>query len=197
VRVAVLWAALVLFTGCQRGERFDARGGGQGQDPWPRPAPALRLAQDDGTMFDLALERGKAVVLFFGYTHCPDVCPTTLADFISVKHALGTQADRVRWVFVSVDWGRDRPVDAMRYARGFDPAFIGLAGDSVTLAPILRGFGVAAFRDPADSLGNYAVSHTASVFVVDAAGRLLEPVRWSDERAADLQRRVEAALEGS
>jgi len=193
-RWTLLAALLALLPACGRGER--AAGGG-GEEPWPRPAPAMRLTQDDGAVFDLAEQRGKVVVLFFGYTHCPDVCPTTMADFQSAKRTLGARADRVRWVFVSVDWGRDRPADAMRYARAFDPSFVGLAGDSAALAPILRGFGAAAFREPADSLGNYAVMHTASVFVVDPAGRLREPVRWSDARGADLQRAVERALEGT
>jgi cytochrome oxidase Cu insertion factor (SCO1/SenC/PrrC family) len=85
----------------------------------------------------------------------------------------------------------------MRYARAFDPSFVGLAGDSVTLAPIMRGFRVAAFREPTDSLGNYGVAHSAQVFVVDPRQWLLEPVRWGEDRAADLRRAVETALEGA
>jgi protein SCO1/2 len=155
----------------------------------------MRLVQDDGTTFELAAQRGNTVVLFFGYTHCPDVCPTTMADFVSVKRELGARADRVRWVFVSVDWGRDTSTDAMRYARAFDPVFIGLASDSAALAPVLQGFRVAAFREPADSLGNYGVAHSAQVFVVDPQQRLHEPVRWGDDRATDLRNAVLMALE--
>jgi protein SCO1/2 len=186
---------VLALAACQRGERFDPRGGDQAQADWPRPAPALRLAQDDGAVFDLAGERGKAVVLFFGYTHCPDVCPTTMADFVSVKRDLGARADRVRWVFVSVDWGRDGPAEAMRYARAFDPSFIGLAGDSATLAPIMRGFQVAAFREPGASPETYTVAHSAQVFVVDTRQRMHEPVRWGDDRVVDLRRAVIMALE--
>ncbi len=190
--------ALILAAGalaaCQRGERFDPRGADQAES-WPRPAPALRLVQDDGATFDLAAERGRTVVLFFGYTHCPDVCPTTMADFVSVKRELGARAERVRWVFVSVDWGRDGPAQAMQYARAFDPSFLGLAGDSATLAPIMRGFRVAAFREPGETPETYTVAHSAQVFVVDPRQRLHEPVRWGDDRATDLRNAVLAALE--
>ncbi len=188
--------ALAALAACQRGERFDPRGGDV-QDPWPRPAPAVRLQQADGAWFDLAAQRGHAVVLFFGYTHCPDVCPTTLSDFVSAKRALGPRAERVRWVFVSVDWDRDHPEEAMRYARAFDPAFIGLGGDSTAIAPVMAGFMVAAFRERADSAGNYAVTHSSQVFVVDPAGQVRRPVRWGEARAQDIRRAVEEALEGT
>ena len=102
----------------------------------------------------------------------------------------------MRWVFVSVDWGRDTSAEAMRYARAFDPSFIGLAADSAATAPVMRGFMVGAFREPADASGNYAVAHSAQVFVVDPDGRLREPVGWSDERAEALRRTVEEALGG-
>lgn len=190
-------ALLVTLAACQRGERFDPRGGDQLDQVWPRPAPVLRLPQADGAVFDLATERGKAVVVFFGYTHCPDVCPTTLADFLSAKRALGPRAARVRWVFVSVDFRRDGPAEAMRYARAFDSTFVGLAGDSAALAPILQGFMVAAFMDPPDSAGNYVVTHSAQVFVVDPAGNVHQPVRWREARAQDIRRAIEEALEGA
>ena len=189
--------ALTMLAGCQRGERFDPQAGASTQDGWPRPAPAMRLLRDDGARFDLADQRGKVVVLFFGYTHCPDVCPTTLSDFVSAKRALGPRAERVRWVFVSVDFRRDGPAEAMRYGRAFDSTFVGLAGDSAALAPIMQGFMVAAFMEPADSAGNYAVTHSSQVFVVDPAGRIRRPVRWGEARAQDIRRAVEEALEGT
>jgi len=189
--------AAFALAACGRGERFDPRGGDRLDDVWPRPAPALRLQQQDGTWFNLAAERGRVVVLFFGYTHCPDVCPTTLSDFVSAKRALGPRAERVRWVFVSVDFRRDGPAEAMRYGRAFDSTFVGLAGDSAALAPIMQGFMVAAFMEPADSAGNYAVTHSSQVFVVDPAGRIRRPVRWGEARAQDIRRAVEEALEGT
>ena len=95
--------------------------------PDPRPAPPLRLVEHGGRAFDLAAERGKVVLLFFGYTHCPDICPTTLADWRRVHAALGADTSRVRFVFVTTDPERDTPEVAQQYARQFHPAIIGLS----------------------------------------------------------------------
>src|SRR4051812_41382952 len=82
-------------------------------------APDVRLTEYGGRVLDLTSERGNVVLLFFGYTHCPDVCPTTLADFASLKHRLGERAERVRFVFVSVDPRRDSPQRTAEYAHTF------------------------------------------------------------------------------
>ena len=87
-------------------------------DP-PDAAPALRLADSAGQVFDLAAERGKVVLVFFGYTQCPDVCPTTLLDWKRAADSLGEQLSRARFVFVSVDPERDTPAAAQRYASRF------------------------------------------------------------------------------
>jgi protein SCO1 len=75
----------------------------------PDPAPPLVFTAFDGTSVDLAAEQGKVVLVYFGYTHCPDVCPTTMSDWARAKRALGDRADRVRWIFVSMDPERDTP----------------------------------------------------------------------------------------
>jgi protein SCO1/2 len=151
--------------------------------PDPAPAPALRLVEHGGRVFDLAAERGRVVLLFFGYTHCPDICPTTLADWRRVKAGLGADTARVRFVFVSTDPARDTPEAARRYARGFDPSFTGLTGDSATLASLERAWMIASYREPAhDSTGaprsdphadhaSYGISHSPRTFVVDTEGR--------------------------
>jgi protein SCO1/2 len=131
--------------------------------------PALRLTRSDGAVFDLGEQRGKVVVVFFGYTHCPDLCPLTLANFAWVRRRLGPRAALVRFVFVTVDPRRDSPAGAMAYARQFDSSFIGLSGDSATLAAAQRAFHVASWVTR-DSAGNVVVAHSASVFVVGRDG---------------------------
>jgi len=151
--------------------------------PELRPAPPIRLVEHGGRMFDLAGQRGRVVLLFFGYTHCPDVCPTTLADWRRVKGTLGADTARVRFVFVSTDPARDTPEAAQAYARRFDPSFVGLAGDSATTAALERAYMIASYRAPArDSSGatipdphaghaSYTVAHSSRTFVIDEAGR--------------------------
>ena len=153
--------------------------------PEPRPAPPMRLVEHGGRTFDLAEQRGRVVLLFFGYTHCPDVCPTTLADWRRVKGELGADTAKVRFVFVSTDPARDTPEVAQSYARRFDPSFIGLTGDSATLATLQRAFMVASVAGPRDTAHadphaghtSYEVAHSSRTFVIDRAGqwRLLLP----------------------
>jgi protein SCO1/2 len=152
--------------------------------PEPRPAPPMRLVEHGGRVFDLAGQRGKVVLLFFGYTHCPDVCPTTLADWRRVKGTLGGDTARVRFVFVSTDPARDTPEAARAYVTKFDSSFYGLSGDSATIAGLERAFMVRSFREAAatDSAGAavadahagheaYSVAHSTRTFVIDEAGR--------------------------
>jgi protein SCO1/2 len=151
-------------------------------DP-PEPAPALVLRRADGTPFDLRQQKGSVVLLFFGYTHCPDVCPTTLAEWKRVKPQLGDDTARVKFVFVSVDPDRDTPKVAEDYAKNFDPSFIGLSGDSARIADLKTLFRVFSFQDIppemlADTTGtvqfgeNYTVTHTSQTFVIDPEGKL-------------------------
>lgn len=161
-------------------------------DP-PQEAPRIRVADASGASYDLDAERGqRTVVLFFGYTHCPDVCPTTLADWAKARRALGDAAARVRWVFVSVDPQRDTPSVARQYARQFDTTFVGLAPTPMQLDSLQAawGFTVAREINPA-SPGTYAVSHPAGTFIIDRAGRIREivpPGTPGADIAADLRR---------
>ncbi len=137
-------------------------------------APALRLSDSTGMPFELAQQRGKVVLVFFGYTHCPDVCPTTLVDWRHVADSLGAKAAAVRFVFVSVDAERDTPATAQRYAARFSPAFVGLTGTRAQIDSVKSAWKIAAFRDgsTADTTSNYTVSHPSQVFVIDGAGKL-------------------------
>lgn len=142
-------------------------------DP-PEAAQPLELADSTGATFSLDGERGKVVLVFFGYTHCPDICPTTLLDWKKAAAALGQDADKVRFLFVSVDPERDTPGMAQRYAARISPAFTGLSGSREQIDVLLRRWKLAAFRDgvPGDTSSVYTVSHPSQVFVVDPKGRL-------------------------
>jgi len=188
-RGLILGGVALALAACAPSDRVRTAEGGA------RPAPTFRIALAGGGSFDMVQQRGRVVVLFFGYTHCPDVCPTTLSDFAGVRARLGKDAERVRFVFISVDPARDTPQDAMRYARAFDSTFVGLSTDSASLAPIMRGFGVGAYREPGGDARTYTVAHTASVFIVDPEGRQREPVRFGPARAEELRRAIEGALE--
>jgi protein SCO1/2 len=140
-------------------------------DP-PRAVPAFRFVNASGDTVSTAAEPGRPSLIFFGYTHCPDVCPVTLADWSRVKQALGRDADRVRWFFVTVDPVRDTPAVAEAYARQFDAAFVGLSGDSATVADMQRAFSVSSYETPGATADDYLVTHAAQSFLLDDTGRL-------------------------
>lgn len=135
--------------------------------------PAFTLTSHYGTPFTEASLRGHWTFLFFGYTHCPDVCPTTLAALAEVKrHLDGTLAvAQPQVVFVSVDGQRDTPSLLADYVPAFDPAFIGVTGSEVQLAPLVESLGVFHERHGGAN-GNYLIDHTAGVFLIDPSGRL-------------------------
>lgn len=148
-----------------------------GEIPPPNPAPALVLTDQHGQPFDLADQRGKAVLLFFGYTNCPDICPTTLSDFLAIEDALGDRADNVAFVLVTVDPARDTLERLAQYLDFFDPGFIGLTGNDEQIAQAKQGYGVySQFQESTSSLG-YLVDHTSALFVIDPDGnyRLVYP----------------------
>jgi len=137
----------------------------------PAAVPEFRLARGDSGTFDLRNERGKVVVVFFGYTSCPDVCPTTLVNMADAHRRLGTLGSRVQFVFVTVDPDRDTPGRTMAYARGFDSTFVGLSGDSASLAAARRQFGAQAWITR-DKTGAESVAHSSAVYIVAPDGRL-------------------------
>ncbi|MDD3884937.1 MAG: SCO family protein [Gallionella sp.] len=161
-----------------------------------------KLAQADfelrdpaGNARSLADFRGKVVVLFFGYVHCPDVCPTTLADLAQVMRLLGPQADKVQVLFVTVDPERDTPALLAEYVPAFHPSFLGLYGTPQETADVAKGFEIVYQKQPTAS--GYNVDHSAGSYLVDPAGRvrLLAPYAQRAEwLAADI--RLLLALEG-
>lgn len=133
------------------------------------PAPALQLTDQNGQPFDLASLRGSVTLVFFGYTHCPDVCPTTLADLRTAVAASGVPA---KVVFVSVDPARDTPAALKQYLDAYKAGFIGLTGTDAQIAAAAKAWTVGYQADPPDASGNYAVTHTAETFLVDGSGIL-------------------------
>ena len=139
----------------------------------------------------LADYRGKVVVLFFGYTRCPDVCPTTMADLKAVMQALGADADRVQVLFVTLDPARDTPALLTQYVPSFDPRFVGLYGDEATTARTAKDFKVFYQRVDGATPSSYTYDHTAGSYVFDASGRIRLFVRQGESAAAvanDLKR---------
>jgi protein SCO1/2 len=139
----------------------------------PSPAPEFTLRTDEGKPFRLRDWRGNVILLYFGYTSCPDVCPTTLAEFAEVKRQLGPAAERLRVAFVTVDPERDTPKRLRTYTRAFDSTFLGLTGKRDALASVWKAYGiyVRSHRIPGSSAG-YMVDHSATTLVIDADGRL-------------------------
>ncbi len=140
-------------------------------DP-PKNVADFTLTDQTGASFNLSDLRGKVVLLFFGYTNCPDVCPTTLSEFKRIKQLVGADADRVAFVFVSVDGARDTPERLAAYVGAFDPAFIGLTGDDASIRTIGQDYGLFYQRQSYGDGDNYLVDHTASTFVIGPEGRL-------------------------
>jgi protein SCO1/2 len=139
----------------------------------PGPAPDFTLRTDQGKTVHLRDWRGSVVLLYFGYTSCPDICPTTLAEFAEVKKQLGPAAQRLRVALVTVDPERDTPKRLRIYTRTFDPTFLGLTGPKAALAKVWKAYGVyvQSHRVPGSSEG-YVVDHSATTFVIDPQGNL-------------------------
>jgi len=134
-----------------------------------RPAPALALTDQGGKPFDLTSLRGTPVFVYFGYTHCPDVCPTTLADVRAAIQQAGLPA---KVVMVTVDPARDNAAWMKTYLDAYKAGFIGLTGTDTQIAAAAAAWDVAYKAEPADSNGNYAMTHTSDVYLVDASGML-------------------------
>jgi protein SCO1/2 len=139
----------------------------------PRPAADFTLTRADGREFRLRDQRGSVVAMSFGYTFCPDVCPTTLAELAQVRDRLGEAGTRLRIVFVTVDPERDTPARLREYARGFRDAFIPLTGPPDRLAQVRKAYGaVAEKRVVPGTSATYLVDHSAAVYLIDPRGRL-------------------------
>lgn len=160
-------------------------------DP-PRDAPAFTLTSHTGAPATLSDARGNAVLLFFGFTSCPDVCPTTLLTIARALDALGSDASRVTPIFVSIDPERDSLTVLADYVSGYDARIVGATADLDTLSDIAEEYGIRFQKVFAEGVpttsGNYTMDHSATMFLIDPEGRLraayLEPT--PDDLAHDL-----------
>ena len=134
--------------------------------------------------------KGKPTLIFFGYTHCPDVCPTSLFEISEVLRALGKDADKVNAVFISVDPERDTPATMKDYLSSFDPHLEGLSGDPAETAKVITSYRVYAKKVPTKD-GDYTMDHTALIYLMDREGRFVSPFnlkRTPEEAAVELKR---------
>lgn len=164
--VAVALVALTL--GCSpdapKFKASDVTGASFGRD--------FALTDATGKARTLADFRGKAVVIFFGYTQCPDVCPTTLAALAEAMKQLGPDADRVQVLFVTIDPARDTPALLGQYVPAFDPRFLGLYGDDDATQKVAREFKIIYQKQPGATPDTYTMDHSAGTYIFDPQGRL-------------------------
>ena len=173
VRIFIAWlwlvGALCLgLVGCESKPVFNALDvtgiQGYGND--------FRLIDHSGKPRTMADFRGKVVVIFFGYTHCPDVCPTTLSEMRQVMQMLGSDAQRLQVLFVTVDPARDTPQLLSKYVPSFHPSFLGLYGDPAATEKVARDFKIFYRISPGRTADSYTVDHNAASLVFDPQGRL-------------------------
>ena len=166
-----------------------------GRSPAPSALPSavggpFRLVdQNDQTITDQDL-KGQPFLVFFGFTHCPDVCPTTLFEVSEILRVLGPDSKRARALFITVDPERDTPAKLKDYLSSFDPRLIGVTGDPAAVAAVEKAYRVYAKKVPLDA-GGYTMDHTAIVYLMDKNGRFVAPFnlkRRPEEAAADLRR---------
>jgi protein SCO1/2 len=186
---AAFLAGLVIFLGVFQ---FATGGFGTGDGPGGSAigGPFALTDQNGKTITDKDM-KGKPFLVFFGYTHCPDVCPTTLFELSEMMHALGPDAGRTRALFVSIDPDRDTPAAMKDYLSSFDPHLIGATGDAKQIEAAEKAYRVYAKKVPTEN-GDYSMDHTALVYLMDKQGRFVAPFTLSkrspEAAAAELRK---------
>ncbi|MGA7948843.1 MAG: SCO family protein [Thiobacillaceae bacterium] len=180
--------SLVLLTGCDQNAPPPPAALFNATDisgvPWGKD---FKLTDHTGRGRRLNDFRGKVVALFFGYTHCPDVCPTTLSAFAMALKLMGKDARRVQVLFVTVDPERDTPALLAQYVPAFNPDFLGLYTDSASLAKLAAEYKVVYRKSAGNSPQDYLIDHTAGTFVYDPQGRLRLLVSYGSQPKAIAQ----------
>ena len=180
LRASICGGAIAVLAACAPStpqfESVDITGADYAQD--------FHLEDAAGKPHSLADYRGKVVLLFFGYTQCPDVCPTTMAELKNVMQSLGAEADRVQVLFVTLDPARDTPALLAQYVPAFDPRFVGLLGSPDATAKTARDFKVFYQRVPGTTPGSYTLDHTAGTYVFDPAGHIRLFIRQGETAQA-------------
>jgi protein SCO1/2 len=167
--VAVILVVAGMIAGCTGRESYQFKGG---EIQPPSMAAPLKLTDQYGNPFSLETVKGNVALVYFGYASCPDLCPTTLSDFAVVKDELGTAADRVRFILVTVDPERDTPERMEQYLSFFDPDFIGLWGTEAEIEDAKAGYGAISRKVESTSGAGYLVDHSSLIYLIDREGRL-------------------------
>ena len=154
---------------------------------------SFNLTDHTGKPRTLADFKGKAVALFFGYTHCPDVCPTTMLDLKQMMKLLGPRADEVQVLFVTLDPARDSQEVLAQFVPSFDKRFIGLRGDEATIAATAATFKIYAKKVEAQGKGGYTLDHSAGMYVFDKLGKIRLYVDYG-EKPADIANDIKQIL---
>ena len=153
---------------------------------------SFKLVDQDGRVVTDQDFKGRPYLVFFGFTHCPDICPTALFQVSEIMRALGRDADRTRALFITVDPERDTPRVIKDYLSSFDPHLTGLTGDPAEVAAVTKAYRVYFKKVPLDQ-GGYTVDHTAIVYLMDKEGRFVAPFslkRTTEAAAADLRKHL-------
>ncbi|MSP86467.1 MAG: SCO family protein [Methylotenera sp.] len=156
-------------------------------------AQTLSLTDHTGKPRSLVDFKGKAVVLFFGYTHCPDVCPTTMIDLKQTMKLLGTHADELQVLFVTLDPARDTQAVLAQFVPSFDERFIGLRGNEQETAVATESFKIYAKKVEAQGKGGYTVDHSAGMYVFDKAGKIRLYIDYG-QKPADIANDIKQIL---
>jgi protein SCO1/2 len=180
----VLFLAVFLYATGQFGGTGSAGAGAAVGGPF-------KLTDQNGKPVTDADLKGKPFLVFFGYTHCPDVCPTTLFEVSEVMHALGPDADRTKALFITVDPERDTPAVLKDYLSSFDPHLIGATGDQAALDQVEKEYRVYSKKVPTGNDGEYSMDHSAIVYLMDKQGRFVAPFKLDktpEQAAAELRK---------
>ena len=132
----------------------------------------IALMDADGELFSLQDQQGKVVMLYFGYTNCPDLCPATLSDFKKIRESLGERTEEIEFVMITIDPERDTLEKTAQYVSAFDPTFIGLSASEADLQEIWDGYFVFRAKSGVDSAAGYLMDHTTRTYVIDKQGNL-------------------------
>jgi protein SCO1 len=196
-RTLLLAGAALMLSACDQAKVPAPQAGFKGVDiTGAEYAQTLALPDQFGKARNLADFKGKVVVVFFGYTQCPDVCPTTMAELAQVKKTLGADGERIQGIFVTVDPERDTPDILQKYMASFDASFVALRGTPDQTKAVAKEFKVFYGKVPGQTEGSYTIDHTAGSYIFDPQGRVRLFVRYgsgADALAADLKALLSSA----